>query len=78
MDRIEKLKAFERESPEDPFLKHALGMEYRSRGDDEAALGWYEAALKTDPDYVPSYYQLGKYWEQKGNRERHWSITIGA
>jgi Tfp pilus assembly protein PilF len=70
MDRIEKLKAFERENPDDPFLKHALGMEYHSKGDDEAALAWYEAALNTDPDYVPSFYQLAKYWEQKGNREK--------
>jgi Tfp pilus assembly protein PilF len=70
MDRIEKLKAFERESPDDPFLKHALGMEYRSKGDDEAALACFEAALKSDPDYVPSFYQLAKYWEQKANREK--------
>ena len=70
MDRIEKLKAFLQENPNDPFLKHALGMEYRSLGEDRVALTWYESALETDPDYVPSFYQLAKYWEEKGDRAK--------
>ena len=32
MEKIEKLKSFLNNSPEDPFLKHALALEYIKTG----------------------------------------------
>lgn len=67
MDRIQKLKEFLQLNPNDSFLKHALGLEYRKIGRDEEALRCFESVIENDPSYVGTYYQLGKYWEGKGN-----------
>lgn len=67
MDRIEKLKEFLRQTPEDSFLKYALALEYKKIGDDAQALAWFESVLENDPAYVGTYYQVGKFWEEKGD-----------
>jgi predicted Zn-dependent protease len=68
MDRIEKLLDFLRESPADPFLKHALALEYIKRGEEESARRQFIELLAADPDYVGSYYHLGKLQERTGDR----------
>lgn len=69
MDRIEKLKLFIAQNPQDHFSKHALAMEYIKLGDDTAAKALLESILKSDPGYVGSYYHLGKLWERAGDAE---------
>lgn len=69
MDRIEKLKLFIAQNPQDHFSKHALAMEYIKLGDDTAAKALLESILKSDPGYVGSYYHLGKLWERAGDSE---------
>ena len=69
MDRIEKLKQFLAESPNDSFLKHALALEYIKLGNDEAARELFESVLATDPGYVGSYYHLGKLLERNNKIE---------
>lgn len=66
MDRIEKLKEFLRADPHDPFVQHALAMEYIKAGDEGAARQLLEAVLNRDPGAVGSYYQLGKLLERAG------------
>ena len=34
MEKIEKLKSLLRDSPDDPFLKHALALEYIKMGNE--------------------------------------------
>lgn len=69
MDRIEKLKQFIDQNPQDHFSKHALSMEYIKLGDDPAAKALLESILQADPDYIGSYYHLGKLWERAGDVE---------
>jgi Tfp pilus assembly protein PilF len=69
MDRIEKLKLFIAQNPQDHFSKHALAMEYIKLGDDSSAKALLESILKAEPDYIGSYYHLGKLWERAGNAE---------
>jgi len=69
MDRIEKLKLFIAQNPQDLFSKHALAMEYIKLGDDQAAKALLEFILKADPGYIGSYYHLGKLLERSGNTE---------
>lgn len=64
MERIEKLKAFLKETPEDPFLQHALALEYIKLGDDGTAKSLFENLLQQQPGYVGSYYHLGKLLER--------------
>lgn len=64
MDRLKHLKAFYEEDPEDPFTRFALAQEYLKRGDTGEALAFFEALVDTDPDYVGTYYHLGKLYER--------------
>ncbi|WP_315814898.1 tetratricopeptide repeat protein [Paraflavitalea speifideaquila] len=68
MERIDKLKTFLQASPNDPFLKHALALEYVKLGDEAGARKLFEEILTQDPGYVGSYYHLGKLLERTGER----------
>ncbi|MHA4807161.1 hypothetical protein ACX0G9_03595 [Flavitalea flava] len=69
MDRIEKLKQFLADSPQDSFVKHALALEYVKIGQDAAARSLWEQVLEHEPGYIGSYYHLGKLLERTGEKE---------
>lgn len=64
MDRIARLIEFLKASPEDNFLRHALALEYVKTGEYTKARAIFEEILTESPDYVGSYYHLGKLLEQ--------------
>ncbi len=64
MNRLEKIKAFLADSPNDSFLTFALAKEYEKMGEKQKALEQYLAIVKNDPNYVGTYYHLGKLYEQ--------------
>jgi Tfp pilus assembly protein PilF len=68
-DRIEKLKAFLQQSPDDCFLNHALALEYQKEGNDEAAHALFGKNLAYDPAYIATYYHLGKLLERAGEQQ---------
>lgn len=65
MNRLELLKSYLEESPNDSFLLFALAKEYEKQGNDEAALQQYLFLVKKDPNYVGTYYHLGKVQEKQ-------------
>ena len=67
MDRVQKLKEFLTENPEDSFIQHALALEFIKAGDDEEAQKLFENVLQRDPGYVGSYYHLAKLLERRGD-----------
>ncbi len=67
MDRIARLKAFLKDSPEDPFLQHALALEYIKLGNDADARALFETLLGRNPGYIGSYYHLAKLLERAGD-----------
>jgi Tfp pilus assembly protein PilF len=67
MDRISRLKQLLEQSPDDSFLKHALALEYIKQQQEDKAEKLFTEVLSTDPQYVGSYYQLGKLLERKGD-----------
>ncbi|HVY73508.1 MAG TPA: hypothetical protein VG890_01690 [Puia sp.] len=69
MDRIEILKEWLNQSPGDPFLCHALALEYIKKGDDEEAKKLFVEILTREPDYIGSYYHLAGLLERMGDRE---------
>ena len=69
MERIEQLRKFLQESPNDSFLKHALALEHVKLGDDETARQLFEELLAANPGYVGSYYHLGKLFERMDDIE---------
>jgi tetratricopeptide (TPR) repeat protein len=65
MERIEKLLSFLASSPKDNFLRHALALEYVKLGKEDEAQQLFESILTDSPDYVGSYYHLGKLLERQ-------------
>ena len=68
-DRIERLKQFLKDSPNDSFLHHALALEYVKLGDETTAKGYFERNLDQDAGYVATYYHLGKLLERTGDQQ---------
>jgi len=66
MEKIEKLKSFLMHSPEDPFLKHALALEYIKQGNETGARELFLDILTKDPAYIGSYYHLARLLEGAG------------
>jgi Tfp pilus assembly protein PilF len=66
-EKIEKLKVFLRESPDDPFLKHALALEFIKGGNEAGARELFLEILSRDPAYIGSYYHLARLLERMGD-----------
>lgn len=66
MNRIEQLQIFLKDSPDDNFLVHALALEYLKSGDEEKAKHYFEQNLSRAPQYIATYYHLGKLLERNG------------
>lgn len=65
-ERIDKLNEFLAANPGDPFLQHALALEFIKEGNDHQARKLFENILVNDPLYIGSYYHLGKLLERQG------------
>lgn len=68
-DRLEKLLEFLKNEPDDEFLKYALATEYLRLNDTEKALFYYENLVTKHPDYVGTYYHLGKLYEALSRKD---------
>jgi len=64
MSRVEKIIEMLKVSPGDSFLRHALALEYIKSGNNQEALALFVALLSDNPDYLGSYYHLGKLYEK--------------
>jgi tetratricopeptide (TPR) repeat protein len=67
--RLEKLLEFIKTEPDDPFLKYALATEYLRMNETVKALEYYEGLVSNHPDYVGTYYHLGKLYEALGRKD---------
>ena len=63
-ERLKKLKEWEVQKPEDAFLKFAIAQEYISAGNDAEAEKYLALLVVEFPDYLATYYQLGKLYER--------------
>jgi tetratricopeptide (TPR) repeat protein len=62
-DRIEMLKKWMVESPNDSFPHYGLALEYAALEDFGAALDLLRELAGKSPDYLPLYYQAGRMAE---------------
>ncbi len=67
--RIDQLLQFLESAPADPFLHHALALELIKTGADPEAEKHFRANLDSSPEYVATYYHLGKLLERDGRAE---------
>lgn len=68
-DRLAQLQKFYEEDPEDPFTRFALAQEHLKHNNTEKALSFFEGLVETNPDYVGTYYHLGKLYERLGRTD---------
>jgi len=62
ISRLDQLKAFLEEDPNDPFNIYALALEYTKSNTDNA-LYYFHQLLDQFPEYVSTYYHLGKLYQ---------------
>ncbi len=62
--RIDLLKKYIEEDPNDPFNHYGLACEYISEKPEDA-LRLLQEISSNFPEYLPTYYQLGKILEQQ-------------
>ncbi len=66
MSRLDALLAFHAEDPDDGFVRFAIATEYLKDQNLEAALAWFEGLVADQPDYVGTYYHLGRLYGRLG------------
>jgi tetratricopeptide (TPR) repeat protein len=69
MSRIDQIRQFLQDSPNDAFLRYALAQELQKQGDKEAAKEAYLWLTDNQPSYVATYYHLGKLLISQGEKE---------
>ena len=69
MNRIDYLMNMLKESPNDSFLIYALALEKNKAGNSNEAIKDLEKLIIEVPDYLASYYMLGKLYEEHFNNE---------
>lgn len=70
MDRKAQIFEFLKASPKDDFLNYALAQEFIAEGNDTEAEKLFAQLLEWHPDYVATYYHLGKLLERKEEKEK--------
>ena len=83
MNRIEVLRGFLNDNPDDSFSRYALALEYIKLGQNDEALREFESVVKNDPGYVATYYQLGQLYQKLGQKHEaektlRTGITVAA
>lgn len=68
-DRLALILEMLENNPADPFLRYAAALEYAKMGLNTEAISYLKSLLKDNPEYLPSYYQLGKLLEERGESE---------
>ena len=62
ISRLEQLKAFLEEDPNDPFNYYGLALEY-TKSNTDSALTYFNILIEKFPEYVSTYYHLGKLYQ---------------
>lgn len=66
MSRLDTIQQMLESNPKDAFLRFALAKEYEKSGDDERVKAIYQELVDDSPEYVGTYYHLGKTLERLG------------
>lgn len=60
MDRVAALNEILSQSPNDPFARYGLAMEYSKAGEVEKAMEQFGQLLATHPDYTAGYFMAAQ------------------
>lgn len=68
MNRIELLKEYMDQEPNDPFNIYALAIEYLNENI-EKSLTYFTILINNFPTYLPTYYHIALIYKEKGEFE---------
>lgn len=68
-DRISTFKIFIAQTPDDPFPRYGLAMEYRSMGQFQKAQIVFDELVERFPDYVGTYLMAGSNLAELGRKD---------
>lgn len=72
--RLNQLFTFLERSPKDSFTLYSIGLEYLNGENIDKALEYFQRVHSFDPDYLGTYYQLGKCLRLNGEDDRAMEI----
>ncbi len=67
--RIEQIKTFLNDSPDDAFLNYALAIEYLGLNETSKAKEIFEKLVTNHPSYSATYYHYGKLIQNGGEKD---------
>lgn len=68
MDRLEMLRRFAEQKPDEPFARYGLAMELKKRGRLAEAIAVYRDLIARNPAYVPTYLMASNALVEHGDR----------
>ncbi len=74
MSRKDQILQLLESNPKDAFLRFALAKEHEQAGEDAGAISLYEQLVSDSPDYVGTYYHLGKALEREQRDAEAWRV----
>jgi Tfp pilus assembly protein PilF len=66
---LQQLLEFLKTDRSDEFTRFAIATEYAREGEMERAREYFEALVRDSPDYIGTYYHLGKLYEALGEQK---------
>lgn len=66
-DRQALINQMLKNNPDDPFLIYAAALEYRKQNNQASTLSMFKKLIEEHPDYLATYYQIGKLYEEMGD-----------
>ncbi len=69
LNRLDTLKSMLAQSPNDPFARYGLAMEYKNSGDYESAMREFQTLIAGNPDYHAAYFHGGQTLERMGRED---------
>ena len=69
INRLEMITEMLVKNPDDTFLNYAAALEHKKRNKLKKAITIFKKIVNQDPDYLATYYQLGKLLEEVGKTE---------
>ena len=69
LDRLHILIQFTEEEPENPFNWYALALEYINSDPEETAI-IFDQLLKSQADYLPTYYTSAQFFAEQNQLEK--------
>jgi Tfp pilus assembly protein PilF len=73
---LERLLALVTEDPGNSFYRYGLAMEYARLERNEEAVHSFAELIERDPQYVASYFQMGRLLQQLGRSEQAREIYL--